>query len=190
MLRRLGGIIAQSGERGSMNDVFLSSLLARLICTFSLVVFFTSQLALGRADSGSEFTGGWFRLKTQFQGEGKCLEGNGAGKPAFMDKCQNATGQFWKLVPQANGYYRLKTQFQGEGKCLEGNGAGKPAFMDNCQNATGQFWKLVPHANDYYRLKTQFQGEGKCLEGNGAGKPVFMDNCQNATGQFWKLVPR
>ena len=46
---------------------------------------------------------GYFRLKTLFQGENKCLEGNRLssssmlGGAAFMDDCQNVTGQLWKV---------------------------------------------------------------------------------------------
>ncbi|WP_323771521.1 RICIN domain-containing protein [Antarctobacter sp.] len=102
---------------------------------------------------------GWYRLKTIFQGEGKCLEGNRyapestLGGAAFMDNCQNVSGQLWKIESQGDGWYRLKTQFQGEGKCLEGNRyspestLGGAAFMDNCQNVSGQLWKFVNAGN-------------------------------------------
>jgi hypothetical protein len=98
-------------------------------------------------------TPGAYRLKTQFRGDGECLEGNQAGSPvhdgaAFMDKCQNVSGQLWNLVPDGPGQYRLKTVFRGAGECLEGNQAASPvhsgaAFMDKCQNVSGQIWKLV-----------------------------------------------
>ena len=47
--------------------------------------------------------GEYYRLKTMFRGDGECLEGNQAGSrvhngSAFMDKEQNVSGQFWKLV--------------------------------------------------------------------------------------------
>jgi outer membrane protein OmpA-like peptidoglycan-associated protein len=98
---------------------------------------------------------GYFRLKTQFQGDNKCLEGNRFAPDAtlqgaaFMDDCQNVSGQLWKAVPEANGYFRLKTQFQGDNKCLEGNRFAPDAtlkgaaFMDDCQNVSGQLWKAV-----------------------------------------------
>jgi hypothetical protein len=46
--------------------------------------------------------GNAYRLKTQFRGDGECLEGNQStsqahGGNAFMDKCQNVTGQLWVL---------------------------------------------------------------------------------------------
>ncbi len=95
---------------------------------------------------------GYYRLKTQFRGEGECLEGNQSTSPvhgggAFMDKCQNVSGQLWKIEDAGNGYYRLKTQFRGEGECFEGNQAsssvqGGAAFMDKCQNVSGQLWKI------------------------------------------------
>ena len=98
---------------------------------------------------------GWYRLKTLFQGEGKCLEGNRFAPDAtlrggaFMDTCQNVSGQLWKLEPQGDGWYKMKTMFQGDGKCLEGNRfapdatLGGAAFMDNCQNVSGQLWKFA-----------------------------------------------
>lgn len=44
----------------------------------------------------------YYRLKTQFRGNGECLEGNQAGSPvhggaAFMDKGQSVSGQLWQL---------------------------------------------------------------------------------------------
>ena len=48
---------------------------------------------------------GWYRLKTKFQGDKKCLEGNEAGSPvkqgaAFMDDCKGVSGQLWQLVAE------------------------------------------------------------------------------------------
>lgn len=150
-----------------------------------------------------------YRMQTMFQEpENKCFEGNRfdsrstLGGAAFMDTCQNVTGQLWVIVPAGGGWYRLSTLFQmPEGKCLEGNrfdpnstlrGA---AFMDNCQNVSGQLWRFEPAGDGWFRLKTQFQGDGKCLEGNRfdpnstLGGGAFMDNCQNVSGQLWKFVP-
>lgn len=146
---------------------------------------------------------GWYRLKTVFQGPDKCLEGNQAASPvkqgaAFMDRCQNVSGQLWQLVPEGE-YFRLKTRFQGANKCLEGNEAGSPvkggaAFMDDCKNVSGQLWKVVPEGATF-RLKTMFQGDDRCLEGNQAASPVkqgaaFMDRCQNVSGQLWQILPQ
>lgn len=100
----------------------------------------------------------FYKLTTMFlEKENKCLEGNRVrkgstlGGAAFMDNCQNVSGQFWKLVPAGNGYFRMKTQFlEKENKCLEGNRFAPSstlkgaAFMDNCQNVSGQLWKFKP----------------------------------------------
>lgn len=147
---------------------------------------------------------GYYRLKTMFRGEGECLEGNQASSKvhngaAFMDKCQNVSGQMWKFEDAGNGHYRMKNMFRGEGECLEGNQSSSKvhngsAFMDKCQNVSGQLWKLEPAGNGYYRLKNMFRGDGECLEGNQASSSVhggnaFMDKCQNVSGQLWKLEP-
>lgn len=150
-------------------------------------------------------SGEYFRLKTLFRGDNECLEGNRRDSPvrkgsAFMDNCQNVTGQLWRTEPAGNGFYRLKTQFRGDNECLEGNRRDSPvrdgsAFMDSCQNVTGQFWKLEPTSRDgFYRLKTRFRGDNECFEGNRRDSPVrngsaFMDSCQNVSGQLWEVVP-
>jgi hypothetical protein len=152
---------------------------------------------------------GTYRLQTMFQApENKCFEGNRfnpsstLGGAAFMDNCQNVTGQLWVVIPAGQGMYRLSTLFQmPEGKCLEGNRFNPnstlqgAAFMDNCQNVSGQLWRIVPNGDGWFRLKTLFQGDNKCLEGNRydpsstLGGAAFMDNCQNVSGQLWKFVP-
>ncbi|MGB1257566.1 MAG: RICIN domain-containing protein [Thiolinea sp.] len=176
--------------------VVKTSMLAALLLTISSAV-------------QAETFSGYYKFQTMFlEKENKCLEGNKLaagstlGGAAFMDNCQNVSGQLWKFVPAGNGYYRLQTMFlEKENKCLEGNKVGSgstlggAAFMDNCQNVSGQLWKPVATGNGYYRLKTMFlEPENKCLEGNkftpsstlkGA---AFMDNCQNVSGQLWKFV--
>jgi hypothetical protein len=48
--------------------------------------------------------GRWYKLQTAFRGAGECLEGNQSSSPvhggaAFMDRCQNVSGQLWSLLP-------------------------------------------------------------------------------------------
>jgi hypothetical protein len=111
------------------------------------------QNVSGQMWSFEPVAGGFYRLRTQFQGQQMCLEGNQSASPthggaAFMDRCQNVSGQLWRLVPEGNSF-RLRTSFRGDGECLEGNESGSPvhggaSFMDRCQNVSGQLWNLVP----------------------------------------------
>ncbi|PLX37907.1 MAG: hypothetical protein C0606_06525 [Hyphomicrobiales bacterium] len=100
---------------------------------------------------------GYFRLTTMArESTNECLEGNQLNGPsrqgaAFMDRCQNVSGQLWKATDQGNGYFRLTTMFrESAGECLEGNQMNGPsrageAFMDACQNVSGQLWKATPY---------------------------------------------
>ncbi|WP_420396523.1 OmpA family protein [Nioella sp.] len=146
---------------------------------------------------------GYFRLTTMFrEGFSECLEGNQAASgPAFMDRCQNVTGQLWRAMPVDGGYYRLTTAFrEGANECLEGNqinGAAMngAAFMDSCQDVSGQLWRAVPAGDGYFRLTTMFrENAGECLEGNQANGATlngaaFMDMCQDVSGQYWRAIP-
>lgn len=100
---------------------------------------------------------GWYRLKSNHMGEGKCLECNGKesdvkGGASFMDDCKNVSGQLWRLelVSSENGdhIYRLRTMLHGDAFSLEGNkpggSKGGNSFMNDTQNVSGQFWRLVP----------------------------------------------
>ncbi len=161
-----------------------------------------------RVNNHNGRTNTYRKLTTLFlEKENKCFEGNKVargstlGGAAFMDDCQNVSGQSWKMIPTGGGYFRLTTQFlEKENKCLEGNKfasgstLGGRAFMDNCQNVSGQLWKMIPTSNGYFRLTTMFlEKENKCLEGNKfdfrstLGGGAFMDNCQNVSGQLWKF---
>lgn len=57
-------------------------------------------------------TDGYYRLQTQWlEGENKCFEGGMPdparflGGAAYMDDCQDLSGQLWKFVPNGDGYY-------------------------------------------------------------------------------------
>ena len=148
---------------------------------------------------------GYFKLTTQFrENENECLEGNQfngsvLNGAAFMDKCQDVSGQAWKVMPAENGYFKLTTQFrENENECLEGNQADGSvlsgvAFMDKCQDVDGQLWKATSADNGYVKLTTKFrENENECLEGNQIDGEVlsgaaFMDKCQDVSGQLWKF---
>ncbi|MEM7727105.1 MAG: CVNH domain-containing protein [Cyanobacteria bacterium P01_A01_bin.45] len=185
---------------------FLSPVIAFSLVATSAIFSSTLNQAIASQPEANRF----YTLTTRFlEKENKCLEGNKLARgstlngAAFMDNCQNVTGQHWKFVPAGNDYFRLQTKFlEKDNKCLEGNKLARgstlngAAFMDNCQNVTGQLWKLVPAGNGYFRLQTKFlEKENKCLEGNKVARgstlngAAFMDNCQNVTGQLWKFKP-
>ena len=102
---------------------------------------------------------GYYKMKTVFQGDGKCLEGNRFAATstlrgaAFMDNCQNVSGQLWKIVDRGNGYFTLTTMFrESSGECLEGNRFAPTstlegaAFMSTCRPFTGQLFKAEKFA--------------------------------------------
>lgn len=172
--------------------------------------FLLSAVALSVLSVATAFTPNpnkWYKLKTLFQGPNKCLEGNRLaasstlGGAAFMDTCQNVSGQSWRFVPIRNrpGYYRMKTRFQGAGKCFEGNRfapsstLGGAAFMDNCQNVSGQMWKIKNRGSQYFTLTTLFrESSNECLEGNAfkptstLGGAAFMSKCKPFSGQLFE----
>lgn len=155
----------------------------------------------------------YFTMQTILQERNnRCLESNriapGAflGGAAYMAKCENVSGQFWKAIPDGDGYFHLTSMFvEGENKCLEGSRpfAGNDPLkgavrMDPCGNFSGQKWRFIPRDNGYYQLtNANLEREDRCLESSGPDAPgdpmggaARMDPCGNFTGQLWKLTPR
>ena len=94
------------------------SVVMHSVVPFGLFAMLFSSAALAQAPM--PVAGRWYRLQTVFRGAGECLEGNQSSSPvhggaAFMDRCQNVSGQLWRLVPEGNGF-RLRTQFRGDGE--------------------------------------------------------------------------
>lgn len=151
---------------------------------------------------------GTFTLKTDFQGEYICLEGNDPMSAihngnAFMDICLPTTGQSWQFVPiMGTPYHQLQMQLFGSMKCLDGYAVdadnqplhGGASFMNDCdQNAPGQRWSAVKSTSGHYILRAPDVSPALCLEGNAADSPVqggsaFLDKCQDVTGQRWTFA--
>lgn len=137
----------------------------------------------------------YYRLTTQWQGEGKSLgivsdaENN---KPLLMPSA-DSPAQMWKLAPLGNGFYRLTNQGQGDGKSLDIVSGNSPVLGPS-SNASGQIWKLTPIGSGFYRLTNQAQGDGRSLDivNDGQNNRPILAASGNYSGQMWKftkLVP-
>lgn len=182
--------------------------LKKIALSVASVAVLASTLLAPMMSQAADISDNRYVLKTAFQGEGKCLEGNRFAPNstlqggAFMHDCLPFSGQVFKFEQSERpGLFLLKTDFMGDNYCLEGNrfdpsstlkGA---AFMARCTTpASGQLWWIEPFGHDYVLLKTLFQGKHKCLEGNRfdpsstLSGAAFMANCDRpASGQLWKI---
>ncbi len=177
----------------------MSSISPKIACLITAI----AATAIPNLAAANVFPEGYFKLTTQFrEGHNECLEGNAKDRghgSAYMDSCQNVSGQLWKATPAGNGYFKLTTQWrESQNECLESgvNGADVRnrvgSYMHACKNESGQLWKATPASNGYFKLTSQFrEKENECLEGNqkaGSKNGVtFMDSCQNVSGQLWKI---
>ena len=157
----------------------------------AVFLFIAAVLSASVAHAFTPQIGKLYKLKTQFQGPDKCLEGNKRaststlGGAAFMDNCQRVSGQAWKFVPDRDykGYYRMKTVFRGDDECFRANRFGSKilggaSFMDQCKYpsrrfpaiGSGQQWRIQPVAGTkYFTLTVRDRirrNVNECLEGN------------------------
>ena len=77
--------------------------ISKLLGHFAILACLTAPTAL----AAQSLPSGEFLLTTQFRkAEGECLEGNqingSLDGAAFMDSCQNVTGQLWMALPVTN----------------------------------------------------------------------------------------
>ena len=153
-------------------------------------------------ESGASAQGGfdpksYYRLTTEWQGDGKSLDVVPDGKnnnQLHLAKTGKFTGQYWKLTPVEGGYYRLTTQWQGEGKSLDVVPDGKNndrLHLAKTGKFTGQYWKITSLGDGYYRLTTKWQGDGKSLDILNDGKnnnQLILTDTGDATGKAWKIT--
>ena len=100
------------------------------------------------AVQAQEFDDGrYYRLTTQWQGDGKSLDvvNDGANDKLILADTGDYSGQHWRVERQANGHYRLTTQWQGAGKSLDvvNDGANNQLRLAPTGDYSGQYWKIV-----------------------------------------------
>jgi hypothetical protein len=134
--------------------------------------------------------GYYFRLTTQFRGNGSCLDvfnGGDKNNMTHLTNCADYSGQYWRLSNAGNGYYRLSTMFRLD--IHNGGPRNNQPHLVPCANYSGQFWNI---SNDggWYRLTTQFRGNGMCLDifnGGHSNNQPHLTGCANYSGQFWSI---
>ncbi|WP_153801074.1 RICIN domain-containing protein [Foetidibacter luteolus] len=152
-------------------------------------------LCFSTAATAQVDTGFYYRLTTQWQGDGKSLDVINDGKnnnQLQLATTGNYSGQYWKFTPIGNGYYRLTNQWQGALKSLDilNDGKNNSPILANTGSYSGQNWKVTTLGNGYYRFTTMWQGDGKSLDviNDGKNNRLQLANTGLYSGQFWKLT--
>lgn len=154
------------------------------------VIYCISFTGVAQSFDGTRF----YRLTTQWQGEGKSLDvlNDGKNNQIQLANTGDFSGQYWKITPLKNGYYRLSTQWQGEGKSLDviNDGQNNKLHLAATSEVSGQYWKITALGNGYYRLSTLWQGEGKSLDvlNDGKNNQLQLAKTGDFSGQYWKIT--
>jgi M6 family metalloprotease-like protein len=134
----------------------------------------------------------WYRLSSEFLGDGFSLESSDPDGGARMDPTGSFTGQYWRFLPTGNGYYWMVSRYCGEAYALESNEPPGRSLISRRGNFTGQLWKIIPQQGGYYRLTSMFmenRPKEYALESNDPGKGSLMTPWGPFSGQMWKLRP-
>ncbi len=139
--------------------------------------------------------GYYYRLTTQFRGDGLCLDVfNGGPRDGMthLARCADYSGQYWRVQRTGDGYYHLTTMFRGPNECLDvynGGPRNNQPHLTGCANYSGQSWRLRKEG-DWYRLTTMFRGDDTCLDifnGGDRNNQPHLGTCASYSGQFWRL---
>lgn len=170
----------------------------RLFIRATLVGFLfaiTALISIPPAFAQNFDSGYYYRLSTQFRGNGSCLDvfnGGANNNMIHLTNCADYSGQYWRLSNAGNGYYRLSTMFRGVNMCLDIHNGGtfnNQPHLVPCANYSGQFWN-IRNEGGWNRLTTQFRGAGMCLDifnGGQSNNMPHLTGCANYSGQFWSL---
>lgn len=157
-------------------------------------LFFLFLIIFGQNVFSQTFVNGYYRLTTQWQGEGKSLDiiNDGANNKLQLASTANVSGQLWKFIPLGNNYYRLTTQWLGETKSLDviTDGINYKLQLEASDDVSGQYWKITPLGNGFYRITTKLLGMVKSLDvvADGSNNKLQLANTGNFSGQFWKIT--
>ena len=137
----------------------------------------------------------YYRLTTQWQGDGKSLDIVNDGKlnnQLRLTDTGNFSGQRWRITPIGDGYYRFTSEWRGNSKSIDvvNDGKNNQLIMADTGNYAGQFWKITSLRGGYYRLTTHWQGDGKSLDivNDGKNNQVILADTGNFSGQIWKIT--
>ncbi|RKG93152.1 RICIN domain-containing protein [Corallococcus terminator] len=134
----------------------------------------------------------FYRLTTLWQGDGLSLDivNDGTNTTPLLMKTATASGQQWKLTPEANGAWRLTTLWRGADLSLANTSTNRPLLVKTAAVAEQQ-WKVTPVGNGFYWLTNQGQGGALSLDilNDGRNTAPVLARTASASGQHWKVVP-
>ena len=140
--------------------------------------------------------GFYYKLSTQFRGSGMKLDiinGGPKNNLTQLEPDQKSSGQFWRLVKNADGTFRLSTPFRGPDMCLDifdGGPNNNQPHLAECANVSGEMWNFREEGNSV-RLTTMFRGPDMCLDifdGGPNNNQPHLAECANVSGQLWTLT--
>ncbi|MBK6750314.1 MAG: RICIN domain-containing protein [Acidobacteria bacterium] len=116
--------------------------------TGSRILFVICLLLMAQGIYSQTFGEGYYRLTTQWLGNGKSLDvvNDGTNNQLQIAKTAKVSGQAWKITPIGDtGYFRLTTEWMGSGKSLDvvNDGKNNKLQLAATDDVTGQYWKIT-----------------------------------------------
>ena len=136
----------------------------------------------------------WYRLTTQWQGEGKALDiaNDGRNNQPYLANTANVSGQHWRITKIGEDTYKLHTMWQGSEKvlrCVPGTDTTKPLLDYESSNVDNHSWTITPIGNGYYRLiNLRYRDRSLDIINDGYNNKTQLQPSGNYTGQYWMIT--
>jgi len=169
--------------------------LNRFLCII-ILFFFGGISQNGYAQSFDPNT--WYRLTSQWQGEGKSM---GITKPnnyyqgVQLSNSADADYQAWKIRPIGDGYFQLICKYTGDVNCLSLY-KSLPKFSYGAiapwKRTPDQYWKITDLQNGYYHLTVWSKTTDSSLTVMNDGKTndlLILKATGNYSNQNWMIKP-
>ncbi len=135
----------------------------------------------------------WYRLSTQWQGQGKSLSlvRSGQNNLAQLTNSANASEQQWRIVSQGSGWYKIINRTLGDQYCLDviNDGTNRSLWLVQSGSYSGQFWKIERINNEYFRITNQWQSESRSIDivNDGTNNQIQLGDTGPYAGQMWMI---
>ena len=166
----------------------------RFFESLNLVMYpFSKSGNLVTEEQGRFDPNAWYRLTTQWQGDGKALDilNSGRQNQPVLAQTTNASGQFWKITWIRDDLYTLHTMWQGDEKlltCPANYSYGRPLLNYSSASSKTSLWKITLLDNGYYRIENSSARMSLDIINDGTNNQIKVARKGDFSGQYWKLT--
>lgn len=134
----------------------------------------------------------FYRLTTQWQGDGKSLDilNDGKNNQPILTQTADVSGQMWKITKVGTDTYVLSTAWLGTNRvltCLKGANQNRP-MLHQSSGQLRAIWKITSVGNGFFRITNMGINRSLDIINDGTNDKIQVSVLRNYSGQLWKIT--